>query len=47
MTPRERLAKFLKTGNYALLETKSEPKIGRNDPCKCGSNKKYKKCCGG
>lgn len=23
-----------------------EPKIGRNDPCSCGSGKKYKKCCG-
>ena len=23
------------------------PKIGRNDPCPCGSGKKYKKCCGG
>ncbi|MBS3949983.1 MAG: tetratricopeptide repeat protein [Peptococcaceae bacterium] len=23
-----------------------EPKIGRNDPCFCGSGKKYKKCCG-
>lgn len=23
-----------------------EPKIGRNDPCTCGSGKKYKKCCG-
>lgn len=22
------------------------PKIGRNDPCTCGSGKKYKKCCG-
>ena len=22
------------------------PKIGRNDPCPCGSRKKYKKCCG-
>jgi len=22
------------------------PKIGRNDPCMCGSGKKYKKCCG-
>lgn len=22
-------------------------KIGRNDPCPCGSGKKYKKCCGG
>ncbi len=25
---------------------KVEPKIGRNDPCPCGSGKKYKKCCG-
>ncbi|MGL5089144.1 MAG: YchJ family metal-binding protein [Cetobacterium sp.] len=23
-----------------------EEKIGRNDPCLCGSGKKYKKCCG-
>jgi hypothetical protein len=26
---------------------KDEPKIGRNDPCPCGSGKKYKKCCWG
>ncbi len=25
---------------------RTEPKIGRNDPCKCGSGKKSKKCCG-
>ena len=25
---------------------RTEPKIGRNDPCPCGSGKKYKKCCG-
>ena len=23
-----------------------QPKIGRNDPCPCGSGKKFKKCCG-
>jgi preprotein translocase subunit SecA len=23
-----------------------QPKVGRNDPCPCGSGKKYKKCCG-
>ena len=23
-----------------------ESKVGRNEPCPCGSNKKYKKCCG-
>ena len=22
------------------------PKVGRNEPCPCGSGKKYKKCCG-
>ena len=26
--------------------TRDQPKIGRNDPCPCGSGKKYKKCCG-
>jgi len=25
---------------------KNENKVGRNDPCPCGSGKKYKKCCG-
>jgi uncharacterized protein len=26
---------------------RSTPKVGRNDPCPCGSEKKYKRCCGG
>jgi len=25
---------------------RSAPKVGRNDPCPCGSGKKYKQCCG-
>jgi uncharacterized protein len=25
---------------------REEPKVGRNDPCPCGSGKKYKKCHG-
>ena len=25
---------------------RDQPKVGRNDPCVCGSGKKYKKCCG-
>jgi uncharacterized protein YecA (UPF0149 family) len=25
---------------------RDEPKLGRNDPCHCGSGKKYKKCHG-
>jgi len=38
-------------GTETLLEhqslRRSTRKIGRNDPCPCGSGKKYKKCCGG
>ena len=26
--------------------THDRPKVGRNDPCPCGSGKKYKRCCG-
>jgi len=26
---------------------RTSPKVGRNEPCPCGSGKKYKKCCGG
>lgn len=26
--------------------TRVAPKVGRNDPCPCGSEKKFKKCCG-
>ena len=28
-----------------LLSAESKLKVGRNDPCPCGSGKKYKKCC--
>ncbi|MDD4951911.1 MAG: preprotein translocase subunit SecA [Desulfovibrionaceae bacterium] len=27
-------------------QRRGAPKVGRNDPCPCGSGKKYKKCCG-
>jgi hypothetical protein len=27
------------------VECRAAPKVGRNDPCPCGSGKKYKKCC--
>jgi uncharacterized protein YecA (UPF0149 family) len=32
----------------AVVKTirRQTPKVGRNDPCPCGSGKKYKKCCG-
>ena len=29
-----------------VTEVRTQPKVGRNDPCPCGSGKKYKKCCG-
>lgn len=42
------------TGNRAefdhymrLLNSLEAKKVGRNDPCPCGSGRKYKKCCGG
>ena len=36
------------TGNtFAPESGRPTSKVGRNDPCPCGSGKKYKKCCGG
>lgn len=36
------------TKKYKASKTvrRESPKIGRNDPCPCGSGKKYKHCCG-
>jgi SEC-C motif len=31
---------------YPEPYVRAEPKVGRNDPCPCGTGKKYKKCCG-
>jgi hypothetical protein len=34
-------------GLYGAAPVRREtPKVGRNDPCPCGSGKKFKKCCG-
>jgi len=33
-------------GHEVKPVVRQAPKIGRNDPCNCGSEKKYKKCCG-
>ncbi|MDI3529348.1 MAG: preprotein translocase subunit SecA [Thermoanaerobacter sp.] len=49
MIQREQVAKPVSTNVDA--EEKKQPvvkgkKVGRNDPCPCGSGKKYKKCCG-
>lgn len=49
------VAKFVKQAGFWMYDTghvapvtvvRDSPKVGRNDPCPCGSGKKYKKCCG-
>lgn len=34
------------TTGQSVTVRRTSPKIGRNDPCPCGSGKKYKMCCG-
>ena len=46
---REQLAKPIETagdGSMPRQPARAGAKIGRNDPCPCGSGKKYKHCCG-
>lgn len=43
---RKRVAKPISTKNKPQQPIVKGKKIGRNDPCPCGSGKKYKKCCG-
>ena len=46
---REKVAKENPTAGDGTMErkpVKKGQKIGRNDPCPCGSGKKYKQCCG-
>ena len=46
---REQVAKPIDTGGDGSLKSSgrhAEKKPGRNDPCPCGSGKKYKNCCG-
>ena len=38
--------KKISTPEYSQTVVNEEPKIGRNEPCPCGSGKKYKACCG-
>ena len=57
MTSEEGLAEFMVAYNQALTSEMPtiEPavadapreRVGRNDPCPCGSGKKFKKCCMG
>ena len=41
----KKIFKADKTGKQETVR-RDMPKVGRNDPCPCGSGKKYKNCCG-
>jgi preprotein translocase subunit SecA len=45
-TPATRALDPESTQNVGITLKKETPKAGRNDPCPCGSGKKYKNCCG-
>jgi preprotein translocase subunit SecA len=47
MAERQRAVAQAPQGEQKVKQIRLEhPKVGRNDPCPCGSGKKYKKCCG-
>ncbi|MDB5839723.1 MAG: secA [Herminiimonas sp.] len=47
MAPEELLAPTMESGGAgAQVQISDMPKVGRNDPCPCGSGKKYKQCHG-
>jgi hypothetical protein len=43
---KEKQAELYKEQKQSQTVRHEGPKIGRNDPCPCGSGKKYKNCCG-
>jgi preprotein translocase subunit SecA len=47
-SPRQQAPTPARTGGDDVIKTvkRDEPRVGRNDPCPCGSGKKYKKCHG-
>ena len=42
----EKMVEIAKKYKQSKTVRRATPKIGRNDPCPCGSGKKYKHCCG-
>jgi preprotein translocase subunit SecA len=44
--PRQQLSYSHGNGSSAQPAQRQQRKVGRNDPCPCGSGKKFKKCCG-
>lgn len=43
---RKAAEKRLESGETQSMTIREARRIGRNDPCPCGSNRKFKKCCG-
>ncbi len=43
---RRRVSAITREAGPRLVIPDATPKVGRNDPCPCGSGKKHKKCCG-
>jgi len=41
----EQMIEMFQIEEVSTQQVRTEPKIKRNDPCPCGSGKKYKKCC--
>jgi len=46
LAPEELMAPDMSTQGGAMPDVTTVPKVGRNDPCPCGSGKKYKQCHG-
>ena len=42
----EKMKELAKKFKNSKTVRRDQPKVGRNDPCPCGSGKKYKHCCG-
>ena len=42
----EKMVEIAKEYKQSRTVRRETPKVGRNDPCPCGSGKKYKHCCG-
>ena len=43
---KDKMVEIAKKYKQSKTVRRESPKIGRNDPCPCGSGKKYKHCCG-
>ena len=41
----KRMLEIFENRKKELISEKKHSKLGRNDPCLCGSGRKYKKCC--